>query len=280
VALIALGIVLFRPAHEEQVAKKETTFARVMRTQILRCAYEVWPPFLSRDSKNGKLSGVYYELLEKMGRDLHLKIEWAEEVGKAAMFEGFQTGRYDAFCSAITPSPGRALAGDFTRPFGYVPFFLYAREGDNRFDNNYGAANSEAIALVAADGDLTAIITREVFPKAKALSLPDLTNGADILMTVASGKADATVNDSNIARAFIANNPGKIKQAKGLPLRFPSMSIALPAGEERLRQILDLTLTHYLETGVIERIFMTYGLDETKILRVAKPYQTGIAEHE
>jgi polar amino acid transport system substrate-binding protein len=280
IALVALSVQFWGTPGNGQPKTQGGVYERVMKTRTLRCAYQNWPPFLIKDPANGTLSGVYHDLFEKLGQDLSLKVEWVEEVGSGTMFEGFKTGRYDMFCSAVTPSPARALVGDFTRPIGYVPFFLYVREGDDRFDKTYAAANAAAITLVAPDGDLTAIITHEEFPGAKTLSLPNLTNGADMLMAVVSGKADAAVMDSSIAREFMRNNPGKIKQVAGKPLRFPSLTAAVSPGEGRLRQTLDIAFTHYLETGVLDRILKAYGLDESKVLRVANPYQPSAREND
>lgn len=271
--VMAVNLMMITPEAQTVVAKSGA-YDRIMKDRVIRCAYQAWPPFIIKDPNTGKIGGVYADLFDLIGHDLSLKIDWVEEVGSATMFEGFKTNRYDMLCSPVTSSPERALVSDFSRPIAYVPFYLYAREGDVRFDNAYEKANSEEIAMMAMDGDFTAIAQAELFPKAKKTALPNMTNGGDILVGIASGKADAAINDPSIAEVFIKNNPGKIKRVAGPPLRFPSLNIAMPIGEDRLRALVDTTLTNYLEVGKVDKILNAYGLDETKILRVAPPYRS------
>jgi ABC-type amino acid transport substrate-binding protein len=256
-----------------QAPVKESAYDRIMRTRTVRCAYIVWPPYLNRDANTGKLSGVYYDLLERMAKDWGMKVDWVEEVGAGNRFEGFATGRYDLVCAPSGGSPERTNAADFSRPFVYHPFFLYARADDNRFDNNYDAANDPSITMQSIDGYIGASIIKQKFPKAKLSSLPNLSTDSEVLLAIAMKKADASVCDSIMATDFIKNNSGKIKRVPGEPVRYSSETIPLPLNETQLRQKIDISLGYYLETGVIDGILNDNGLDSGKVLRVAKPYQ-------
>ncbi|MDX9689561.1 MAG: transporter substrate-binding domain-containing protein [Proteobacteria bacterium] len=270
VAVIA-ALYVSTTAHEQDV-QKISAYDRIMKTRTVRCAYQTWPPFIIKDPNTGKISGVVADIFETMGKDLGLKIDWAEEVGSANMFEGFPTGRYDMFCSPLTMTPQRAMVSDFTRPIGFVPFYLYVKEGDHRFDHNYGQVNDEKVSIMFMDGDFTGIVANELFPKARKVSLPNFNNGGDLLVGVSSLKADATVNDPSIADVFMKNNPGKIRRVDGAALKTPPINFALPVGEDKLRRLVDHVITNYLEVGIIDNILKNYGLDEAKILRVAPPY--------
>lgn len=269
--VLAINVTMRKP--ETQQATRSSTYDRIMNDRTIRCAYQPWPPFVIKDPNTKKISGVFPDLFAQIGKDLNLKIVWTEEVGSANMFEGFTTGRYDMLCSPITSTPQRALASGFSPAIAYVPFYLYVREGDNRFDHAYDKANSEAVSMTTLDGDFTATVTNELFPKAKKVELPNMTNGADLLVSLAAGKADVVVNDPSIADVFIMSNPGKIRRVAGQPLRFPSLNFAFPLGEDRLRVLMSETITNYLDVGIVEKILNTYGLDETKLLRVATPYR-------
>jgi ABC-type amino acid transport substrate-binding protein len=59
---------------------KESAFDRILRTQTIRCGYVVYPPSIIKDPNTGRLSGIFYDITEKMGERLNLKIEWTEEV--------------------------------------------------------------------------------------------------------------------------------------------------------------------------------------------------------
>src|ERR1700733_5938912 len=108
IALAALALVVLRPAGNNAVEKKETAFERVMRTRTIRCAYADYPPPTIIDPNTKKLSGFVYDIIEEAGRRLNLQIDWVEEVGYGNINAGFETGRYDVFCSPVWPSAPRA----------------------------------------------------------------------------------------------------------------------------------------------------------------------------
>src|ERR1700722_20209029 len=60
---------------------KESAYDRVMRTQTIRCGYVLRTPLLVKDPNTAQLSGLFYEYVENLGKALHLKIEWSEEMG-------------------------------------------------------------------------------------------------------------------------------------------------------------------------------------------------------
>lgn len=273
IAMIALGVALFQGQPTQTTQTKETTYERVMRTKTLRCGYFVTPPYIQIDPNTKTMTGAYYDLVEKMGQDWGIKIEWAEEVGTASMFEGLKTGRYDLLCSPNTLTATRTLIADFSRAIVYNPFYLYVRENDHRFDGALDKANDESITMLSYDGYFGATIIKDDFPKAKLVSLPDLSNDTDILLGVSTGKADAGICGNIVASNFIKNNPGTIRRVGGPPLRFPSLGLAFAKGEEQLKAMINASLTYYQETGVTEKILNKYDLDEARLFRPATPYK-------
>ncbi len=131
--LLALMLLfLAMPAWAED-SPKESTYDRVMRTGTIRCGYYIWPPFLAKDPNTGKLSGIASDMMDEIGKQLSLKVEWVAEVDTSTMFEGYSTGRYDLVCGPVASTPARARVVDFTIPFAYGSYYLYVKEGDLRF---------------------------------------------------------------------------------------------------------------------------------------------------
>src|SRR4051812_116596 len=60
---------------------KESTYARVLRTGEIRCAYEPYAPALMKDPNTGEFSGIFYEIMTEVARRLNVKMNWVEEVG-------------------------------------------------------------------------------------------------------------------------------------------------------------------------------------------------------
>src|SRR5579883_2636375 len=68
-----------------------STYARVVHSGKLRCAYIVYPPVCIKDPSTGKLSGIAIEALELVAKKLGLSIVWVEEVGPGTMIQGLQS---------------------------------------------------------------------------------------------------------------------------------------------------------------------------------------------
>ena len=60
------------------VNAKESVFEKVVSSGELNCAYAIWPPFFSKDALTGELSGFNYDIIEAVGRELGLKINFAK----------------------------------------------------------------------------------------------------------------------------------------------------------------------------------------------------------
>ncbi|MDP9195772.1 MAG: ABC transporter substrate-binding protein [Pseudomonadota bacterium] len=254
------------------LAAEQPVYDRIMKSGTIRCGYFTWPAFLEKDPNTGKFSGIFYDIMEELGQKLKLKIEWAEEISLATMFEGFKAGRYDAICGPVTPSPERVLFSDFTIPVGYMPFYLFSRADDARFDNNFSAINKKEIRFASIDGELGSTILGNEFPLATAVSLPQMSDGGQLVETVATGKADVTTTEAVVALTYMENNPDKLKIVPGGPLRTMSFSLALPLGESRLKTVLNFTLQYMLDEGFVDRIYRKHSKFEGVILRPAKSW--------
>lgn len=272
-AVLCLVLALWAfDSRETLAAEKESVYDRVMRTGTIRCGYYIWPPFLVHNANSGKIEGVGVEVFEEMARLLSLKVAWAEEVRTDTMFEGYKSGRYDLLCGPVAITPVRARVADFTRPFLFSPLRLYAKADDARFDNGLAAADSASIRYALLDGEFGAIIRDESFPHTQPVALPALSSPAELMLTLATGKADITVTDPIQFLLFDRQNPGKVREVKGPPVRVVPLGYSVPPGEERLKNVLELTLDSMLETGFIARILKQNPDYERSLLLPAKRY--------
>src|ERR1017187_1796282 len=93
--------------------------ADVLARGAIRVGYIVNPPSLFKDPNTGKLSGIYYDAMEEAGKNLGLKIDWAEETGWGTMVEGLDAKRFDMVVGGIWPSSTRGKRVDFSVPLYY-----------------------------------------------------------------------------------------------------------------------------------------------------------------
>lgn len=253
---------------------KESAYGRIMRTGTIRCGYFLFPPMSVRDAQTGKMSGISVDIFNKLGENLSLKVEWAEEVSFAGLIPGLQTGRYDAICTPMWPTAARAREVEFTAPQFYAALGIWVRADDDRFDNNIDAINDPAVTITGVDGQIEQTVHDEQFPAAKMLSLPGGTDFTVQMMNIVTGKADVTFVDRTAGGLFETAHPGKIKNiASDKPLRVFPFSIAVPGSETRLKNMLDVAIQELHNTGYIERALKEYD-PERLLLPVAKPYIT------
>ncbi len=221
------------------------------------------------------MSGIWYDYVEKLGDKLGLEIDWSLEVGLGDLIEAIKFEKVDAYCASLWNNPARAKHIDFTTPISYQVLFAYAREEDNRFDNNPHKINNENITVSCIDGEMADLIAQADFPKAKRACLPQLTPYSAILTNVSVGKADLTFASPVLIKKFNENNPqNKLKQVKSkYPVRTFSESIALKYGEHSLRRLLDHGTTFMIDSGEVDDILKEYETEYGNFYRTTKPYE-------
>ncbi len=242
------------PAGDTQtISKKETAYERVMRTNTLRCAYALWPPFFAKDPITGKLSGFNYDIFEEIGRELNLKIEWVEEVGFGNYIEGLKTERYDAMCQTVWPDAGRFKNALLTIPVHYHKVHVVTRANDTRFDNNWRKLNNAQFKVAVVDSDITDTIARTDFPKAIRVTQPQAAEASQIFLDVALGKADATFVDSGFFLNYDKQNPGKLKLTGNI-LRVYGSVFSVNNGETMFKSLIDNAIIALINNGRIDEI--------------------------
>ncbi|HEU5115006.1 MAG TPA: transporter substrate-binding domain-containing protein, partial [Candidatus Paceibacterota bacterium] len=193
---------------------------KVLVAKEIRVGYIAYPPGLIKDPNTGKLSGIFYDALNKAGANLGLKVSWVQETSWGSMLTDLNAGRFDMIGSPVWQSSPRSTQADFTIPLIYSVIGVYTRPGDHRFDNDYSAINSPSVKISVIDGELAQSIAKEQFPNAQIVSLPQTASVAQDFLNVATGKADVTFEELPLANDYIKNNPGSIRNAQpNNPLR-------------------------------------------------------------
>lgn len=236
-------------------ADAKDSFERISQKQEIRCGYVVWPGNLEIDSNTGRLSGISYDFMEAIGKELDYKIIWQEEVGWGTYAEGLNSGRYDMMCSPVWKSGQRAKISLLTRTLFYENMYGLAREDDNRFDKNLDAANKKSITFAVIDGDITQKIRKTLFPDAQELALSPISGSSPNMISVATKKADITMTNRKAMEDYNRNNDKKLKLIiEGQAIRqFPS-AFAMRIGDHDLKALIDATIETLQTNGVAQKI--------------------------
>jgi polar amino acid transport system substrate-binding protein len=253
-------------------AQAGEVFDRVMKERVLRCAYTIYPVFFVKDPNTDEFSGLFHDILEELGKELSIDVQWTEEVGSDAILQGLKSGRYDAVCPGYFKTPSRANGADFTKPAVYTPNYVYVRADETRFQD-FSDLNAETVKMGTMDGEYSDIIQKQRFPKTQPVSLMGLSSAAERFELVATGKADFTVAEAPIGFDYMKNNPGKVKTL-GSPISVGVSTILLPQDEYPLVSFLNAGIESLILSGKLEMILDKYQKHEGEFLLPAAPYET------
>jgi len=252
----------------------ESVYDRVTRSGKIRCGYTIDPPGCLKDPNSGKLSGIGIDTLELVGKHLGLTVVWTEEVDWGTMIEGLETGRYDMIATPIWPNAARARVVDFSNPLYFSPIFAYAKAKEQRFKGlDLAGIDSPRYTIASIDGATPEVIAREDFPRAKLVSLPQHCQIAQMLLTVASGKADLTFVEPAVAAAFRSHNPGSVERITSKPVRIFPNCWAFKRGQFEFKSMIDTVLSQLLNNGTVDKLIARYEPAPNTLFRTTLPYR-------
>jgi ABC-type amino acid transport substrate-binding protein len=132
--------------------------------------------------------------------------------------------------------------------------------------------NADGVTFVGIDGDLSTDLVLRNYPKASLHSLTNMSDPAQMLMDVSTGKADIVITDSQGADIFIKNNPGKIKRLFEEPLAIYGSAFSMRKGEYKLFNMMQEATNAALNTGLMDKILNKYDPDGRLFLPVDEAY--------
>jgi len=250
-----------------------SVYDRVTQNGKLRCGYVLYNPGCMKDPNTGKLSGIGVEVLEKVCEKLGIELVWAEEVGWGSMLEGLQTNRYDLIATPVWTNANRAKLVDFSKPLYYSPVLAYVKAGDKRFADTE-SLNNEKVRIATIDGETAEVIAASDFPKAKKVSLPQLTDVSQLLLTVSTGKADVTFAEPTVGAAYSKSNANSIDAIKGIPpVRVFPNCWTFRRGQYEFREMIDTVLDELVNSGYVDKVVAKYEAAPGTLYRIAPGYQ-------
>lgn len=275
IVIVAVSFVSVKFFAKKEVApqKQETLKDRVVKAGKIRVGYlATTPQQLAKDPNTGQLSGMFYDVVEELGKKLNLKIEWTEEVGWGTMIEGLEQGRYDMVGSPVWANGARALKADFSTPVTYNVMYAYARANDDRL-NNLEDINSKDIKVTVVDGTTAQYLTKQRFSAAQIVALPQLSAQSELLLNVSTGKADVLFIDPFVANTFLKNNPdARLKIIGNKVVRVDGNSVMFNSGEMGFKNMIDTVIKEEISSGFIDELLKKYDTFGNSFYPVAKPY--------
>lgn len=248
---------------ESFAAPGQTSFERVVNSGTIRCGYSVWYPQLIKDPNTGALSGFDYEVMNLIGSVLGLNIEWVEEVGWGVTEQGLVTKRYDISCNSFWGPPTRTKTALYSEPIVFHPLYAVIRQDMNGSLNDYEWLNSEKYKAAIIPGTIYDNVGLTAFPKAQKMNSFELSTDGNLMMDVASSKADFSYSNYTSVKKFLEDNPGSLKVIDK-PVFVVEGRFLMPNDDFRLKHMIDDTIGFLVQSGEVDKIMRKYMKDDKK----------------
>lgn len=208
--------------------------------------------------KDGKLAGFDVDLLNAMAADGDFEVAYVVS-SFDEIFQGLQSGKYDAAISAITVTEDRKALVDFTAPYfetGNAPVSFY-NPGQGiaiRTDNTTitGLDNLTVGVRVAVKKGTTGATFAAENTSAEIVEFADSPAALDAL---AAREVDAVIVDIPVIVGYIKNHPGAGVRITGGPVTDEAYAIAVSKARPEVLAMLDTALANVQAGDQYKRIF-------------------------
>ncbi len=196
----ALPIAALMSSAQAQTAPAESTFERVNRTKTLRIAALPGElPYFAKDLATGEWKGAAIEFARDIAKVFDAKLDYVESTYAGSVLD-LQSNKID-LAFALGPTPQRALAIGFTRPFFTHPYGCLAKKG---FDpKTWGEINTPDVRIVCDLGSLHETAARRYAPKAQITAYK---TRDEATLAFQSGRADVLILAAMLGLSTIARN--------------------------------------------------------------------------
>jgi polar amino acid transport system substrate-binding protein len=179
----------------------DSTFDRIRRSGVLRiAALPGEQPFFRKDLATGEWHGVAIDMARSIAGALSAKLDYVESTYANSVLD-LQSNKID-LAFALNPTPQRALAIGFTRPYIVAPYGCIAKAG---FDpKTWGDLNKPDIRVAFDLGSLHETCARRFCPKAQ---LTGFKTTDDCILALQAGRVDAQVLATTVGLGIVGKNP-------------------------------------------------------------------------
>jgi len=195
----AIASALAGPASAQSAA--DNTLDRIRSTKVLRIA--VLPgelPYFNKDLATGTWSGFSIEMANDIAKLLDVKLEYTESTYGNSILD-LQANKID-LGFALNPTPQRALVVDFTNLVFPHPFGAMLKKGLEA--RTWADINKPEVNIAVDVGSANEAVARRFAPNA---TIKSMKSRDEVMLEMASGRADCVVNALVLGLTAIAKNP-------------------------------------------------------------------------
>lgn len=258
-SLMAVALLASCGTRGSETGTSKSGLDRVAQSRTINAAYINYPPSFVVDPNTHRKTGIMNDAAVAVAEAMEVRLNYVEETTWATMIDSLNSGRVDMVVSGIWPSSTRALRADFSRVVYYSPIYAYVRNGDTRFDGALAGVNNPNVRIATLDGELSAIVARTDYPRARAVAFPQQTDISQLLLQLTSNRADITFVEAAVAAEYLARNPGSIRRVASVgPVRIFPNTFLFRKGDTGLRDAVNVALVELTNSGRLEGVVRRY----------------------
>jgi len=232
--------------------REDSSLAKIRKEGVMRVGYSQTGPWFYKDAKTGELGGIYKDAVERLAREMEVKVDWKEVTFQNSTV-GLRKGDYDLYGSSLTYTTARAVVVDYVGPlWSKGSLLMVHKDNAARFKKLSDFDDPKVTFSVVAGGSEEPRIPI-LFPKAKLITTagqvvlgaePVRAKRAEVWM---SGDSDVLLfaKRNNWAQVFDPNSPID-KRPNTWAVRY---------GDTEWKHFLDMYGAFLVINGEMERLF-------------------------
>ena len=211
--------------------------------------------------KDGKLTGFDVDLLNAMAADGDFEVAYVVS-SFDEIFQGLQSGKYDAAISAITITDERKEIVDFTAPYfesGNAPVSFYnPGQGIAIRTDNTTITGPESLTVGVRVGVKTGTTGAAFAAEKTTAELVEFAESGPALEALAAGEVDAVIVDIPVIVGYIKSNPNAGLRVTGGPVTEEAYGIAVSKDKPEVLAMLDAALAKVRAGDQYATLFNTW----------------------
>jgi ABC-type amino acid transport substrate-binding protein len=235
--------------------REDSMLAKVKKQGVLRVGYSQTLPWFQKDPKTNQLEGIYWEVCERLAKELEVKPQY-QEVSWANATVGLRKGDYDVFGSSLFYTTPRALVVSYVGPMWRKGRLVVTHKDWVERFKGPDDFNKPDVTFSVIGGTSEEDWIKKTYPKAQILAStgqiavalePVRTKRAQLF---AAGDLDALLYAKRNSWAHVIN-PDK-------PIGLTPNTWAIRYGDPEWKDFLDFWGENLLTSGVMQELYDKY----------------------
>jgi len=232
--------------------RDDSALSKIRKEGVMRVGYSQTGPWFYKDAKTGDLGGIYKDAVERLAKEMEVKVEWKEVTFQNSTV-GLRRGDYDLYGSSLTYTLARALVVDYIGPLWSKGSLLMVHKDNAGKFKKLADFNDPKVTFSVVAGGSEEPRIPVLFPNAKLIT----TAGQVVLAAepVRAKKAEVWMSGDSDVLLFAKRNSWAYVFDPASPIDKRPNTWAVRYGDSEWKHFLDFWATFLTVNGEMDRLF-------------------------